>query len=420
MGDLAKALNYYLGSAEGKSKEEFVNTFANSVLVEKSGIIPLENSSLLSRTKILNEIRDVQHPITDSSELISNTTKVFELSKRLDSISTDIFVGRGPTNDVVLADPAVSKSHFRFISIPETKHYQLADMFSTNGTYINGKKVDPFEKHQVEDRDAISFGTEYQLVYYSPRAFYEVLICLKDNESKDREQKQTADDLALLLNSIDNRTTDLTEVALEEESLMDDIDLDGGKDLAWLDSGLFEGDDFEADIEAPDDSARGSTEIEIKELDSGTMLDNQGEEEEMLTEKEVVISKDEIAMTGTSNDGSVQGADKTPTQPATTPEVEDTIPLDDAMGKEQATEAVPAIDDQPSKDPSREYRLLNEVEEKGGEGERPTSDVLDNELGTLLNKRMETIVTRLLEERMPAIVEPIVSETIKKLLLSMK
>ena len=156
VGDLAKALNYYLGSAEGKSKEEFVNTFANSVLVEKSGIIPLENSSLLSRTKILNEISDVQHPITDSSELISNTAKVFELSKRLDSVSTDIFVGRGPTNDVVLADPAVSKSHFRFISIPETKHYQLVDMFSSNGTYLNGKKIYPFEKHQVEDHDEIS------------------------------------------------------------------------------------------------------------------------------------------------------------------------------------------------------------------------------------------------------------------------
>ena len=99
---------------------------------------------------------------------------------------------------------------------------------------------------------------------------------------------------------------------------------------------------------------------------------------------------------------------------------EDTITLDDAMGKEQATEAVPAIDDQPSKDSSKDYQLVNEVEEKGGEGERPTSDPLDNELGTLFNKRMEAIMTRLLEERLPAIVEPIVSETIKKLLLSMK
>ena len=68
MGDFAKALIYYPEFAEGTSKEEFINAFACSVLVEKSGIIPLDNPSFLSRTNILNDIRDVQHPITDSSE----------------------------------------------------------------------------------------------------------------------------------------------------------------------------------------------------------------------------------------------------------------------------------------------------------------------------------------------------------------
>ena len=134
----------------------------------------------------------------------------------------------------------------------------------------------------------------------------------------------------------------------------------------------------------------------------------------MLTEKEVVSSKDDAAMTGTSKDGAVQGTDKTLTGPATTP-------LDEAMEEIiQAKEAVPAIDDQLSIDPSSDYELVNEVEEKGGEGEKPNSDALANELGTLLNKRMEAIVTRLVEERMPAIVEPIILETVKKLLLSME
>ena len=246
---------------------------------------------------------------------------------------------------------------------------------------------------------------------------------LKNNESKDREQKQTADDdLALLLDSNDKETTDLTEVVLEEESLLDATALDVEKDLGWLDSGLFEGSDLELDLEAPDDSARASTEIETKEQDSGTKLDNQGGEEKMLTEKEVVSSKDDAAMTGASKDGAVQGTDKTLTGPATTPELEATRPLDEAMEEIiQAKEEVPAIDDQLSIDPSSsDYELVNEVEEKGGEGEKLNSDALANELGTLLNKRMEAIVTRLVEERMSAIVEPIVLETIKKLLISME
>ena len=176
VGNNDKTLDYYLEPAEGMSEDKFITTFAYSVLVEKSGIVSLEHSSLLSGTKILNDTCDLLQPITDSTELISNKAKVFELRKRSSSLVTDIFVGRGPTNDIILANPSVSKSHLRFIPIPRTGHYQLVDMFSSNGTYLNGKKIYPFQKHQVEDQDEISFGTEYQLIYYSPLAFYEMLI----------------------------------------------------------------------------------------------------------------------------------------------------------------------------------------------------------------------------------------------------
>ena len=440
--DFAKTLTYYLESAEGKSKEEFINTFVYSVLVEKSGIISSDHSSLLDTTDVLNDNREVQHPNTDSSEPIGNKPKVFELRKRLDSVATDIFVGRAPINDIVLADSSISRSHFRLIPIPGTDHYRLADMFSSNGTYLNGKKIDPFEKHQVEDHDQISFGAEYQLVYYSPRAFYEMLTGLKDNESKEEKQKQTADDFASLLESIAKETTDLTEVVLEEESLLGDMALSGEDDLAWLDSGVFEGIDFESDLEAPDDSASASTEIDTKGQDSGTKLDNQGGEEKMMTEKDVVSSKDDAAIKDMSKDGADQGTDKKLTVPATKPELKGPRPVDDAV-QEVIQEAgeVPAIDDQSFNNPSSDSELVKEVEEKGGEGEKPSSDALANKLGTLLNKRMEAIATRLVEERMsaivdpmnkrmeviaahlveermPAIVEPIILDTINKLLIS--
>jgi pSer/pThr/pTyr-binding forkhead associated (FHA) protein len=161
------------------SEDDFITTYPWSVLVEKSGIDYLEHSSLLSVTKILNDTRDVLNPSTVTTELTSNKAKVFELRKQSGSLVNDIFVGRAPTNDIVLANPSVSKSHLRFISIPRTKHYHLVDMFSSNGTYLNGKKINPFEKHQVEDHDEISFGVEYHLIYYSPQAFHEMLIGLR-------------------------------------------------------------------------------------------------------------------------------------------------------------------------------------------------------------------------------------------------
>jgi pSer/pThr/pTyr-binding forkhead associated (FHA) protein len=292
-------------------------------------------------------------------------------------------------------------------------------MFSTNGTYLNGKKIDPFEKHQVDDHDEISFGANYQLVYYSPGAFYEMLIGLKNNESKDAKQQQTADDLARLLYSIDKETIDPTEVVLEEESLLDDMALSGEDDLAWLDSGLFEGDDFESDLEAADDSASASTEIETKEQDSGTKLENQGGEGKMLSEKDMLIIKDNNAVKETSKDKAPQGTDKPLPGPATTPEVEVPRSLDDAMEEVfQATGEAPAVDDQSSNNPFSDSEFVNEFEGKGDEDERPNLDDLANKLNTLMNKRIETIATRLVEERMPAIVEPIILETIKKLLIS--
>ena len=179
MANNAKALTCYLEPAEGKSEEEFIKTFIYPVIVEKSGIVSLDHSSLLSGTKIISDIRNVLYPITDSFELNTNKAKVFELRKRSAYLVNDIFVGRAPTNDIVLADPSVSKSHLRFISIPGSNRHQVVDMFSTNGTYLNGRKIYPFEKHQVEDHDEISFGAEYKVVYYSPQAFYEMLIGLK-------------------------------------------------------------------------------------------------------------------------------------------------------------------------------------------------------------------------------------------------
>ena len=128
----------------GISEDEFITTYAYSVLVEKSAIVTLENSSLLSVTKILNDARDVLHPITDFSEPIRNKAKVFGLRKRSGFLVNDIFFGRKPTNEIVLPNPSVSKSHLRFISIPRPKYYQLVDMFSSNYTYVNGKKINQF------------------------------------------------------------------------------------------------------------------------------------------------------------------------------------------------------------------------------------------------------------------------------------
>ena len=170
-----KTVAYYLEQAQSMEEEEFTTTFNHPVLIEKLGVFPHEALSLLSGTVIVQNNFDVTKLAAEAVEQDILTAKVFPLRKRPGSMGTDIFVGRAPTNDIILASRSVSKSHAQFTPIPDTGTYEIADMFSSNGTFLNDQKIHPFEKHQVNDRDKIRFGPDYLLIYCSPRAFYEVL-----------------------------------------------------------------------------------------------------------------------------------------------------------------------------------------------------------------------------------------------------
>ena len=71
-------------------------------------------------------------------------------------------IGRGSTNDVVLGDDSVSKEHAKIKYIEDADTYKIYDLVSTNGTYVNDKKVEaPIE---LKDGDTITIG-EIELLF---------------------------------------------------------------------------------------------------------------------------------------------------------------------------------------------------------------------------------------------------------------
>ena len=232
---------------------------------------------------------------------------------------------------------------------------------------------------------------------------------LKDNESKDREQEQTADDLAHLLDSIDKETTDLTEVVLEEESLLDDTALDVEKDLGWLDSGLFEGDDLELDLKSVADSARASTEIESKEQDSknemDTSVDTEDDDGNIMVDKEVTNElSEETAVVDSSNElASIMNKK-----------------IEEVVGR-LVEKRISAFAKEPAKNLAEDHESESTVEgQRDTDREKIGSDASANELAGLMSERIEMIAARLLKEQMPVIAERIILETMRKILLSMK
>jgi pSer/pThr/pTyr-binding forkhead associated (FHA) protein len=86
-----------------------------------------------------------------------------------------LFVGRSSNNDIVLDNERVSKLHAYFCQIPGSEKFQLVDMNSTNGTFLNGQKLAPSVKQNLEDADVVSFGPETRLEFFSSTGFCQLL-----------------------------------------------------------------------------------------------------------------------------------------------------------------------------------------------------------------------------------------------------
>jgi pSer/pThr/pTyr-binding forkhead associated (FHA) protein len=66
---------------------------------------------------------------------------------------TTITIGRHPESNMVLADPNVSRNHAEIR--PQGDRYVVVDLGSTNGTRVNGVRVDT---QILEDGDELTFG----------------------------------------------------------------------------------------------------------------------------------------------------------------------------------------------------------------------------------------------------------------------
>ena len=66
-------------------------------------------------------------------------------------------VGRASDNELNLNDASVSKIHAALMMTSEGT-IVVADTGSTNGTYINGRRIAYGESRQIEEGDVLGFG----------------------------------------------------------------------------------------------------------------------------------------------------------------------------------------------------------------------------------------------------------------------
>lgn len=76
---------------------------------------------------------------------------------------SEIHVGRTLNNEFVIAHPSVSKRHARIVN--EGDEYLVADLESSNGTFVEGKRV---SSSRLIDGCEVRFG-RVNYIYRAPR-----------------------------------------------------------------------------------------------------------------------------------------------------------------------------------------------------------------------------------------------------------
>lgn len=82
-----------------------------------------------------------------------------QMSEEFDLAAESFTIGRKADNQLAIDDPVVSSHHARIIKI-HAVHF-IEDLNSTNGTYVNGKRI---ERHQLHDTDVITVG-RHRLIF---------------------------------------------------------------------------------------------------------------------------------------------------------------------------------------------------------------------------------------------------------------
>lgn len=115
--------------------------------------------------------------------------KAFHIGERMASI------GRGVANYIQVDDETSSQRHALLIGTPNTM--QISDMNSSNGTFVNGRKLGSNEEYTLQNGDEIKLGDT--VFIYQRSGAYEDAALAQQKKVDDTEQTKAAMSVSDLL-----------------------------------------------------------------------------------------------------------------------------------------------------------------------------------------------------------------------------
>ena len=98
------------------------------------------------------------HEVAETVVELNSSPLVLELRKRAPG-ATEITVGRGPDNDIILEEATVSRTHALFRKEPHTGMWHVVDAERHNGTFLAGVIIVPGRPMPLFERMDVIYET---------------------------------------------------------------------------------------------------------------------------------------------------------------------------------------------------------------------------------------------------------------------
>ena len=126
----------------------------------KKYILTKGQSLVIGSEEVVYKIQGNSH-----REKIDTDNILSSISGKYPEITKDGIVGRSQESDIVIDNKNISRKHLRVDFLNDCIY--ITDLESANGTYINGKKISPNQKMELQKGQNLVIGSEdvvYQLV----------------------------------------------------------------------------------------------------------------------------------------------------------------------------------------------------------------------------------------------------------------
>jgi hypothetical protein len=121
-------------------------------------------------------------------ELVSGSSEVYLLRQQAEHVGERgdrIFVGRAKRNDVVIRDDTISSIHVHIAPLDD-EHAMIVDCRTSNGTYLNGTRLEPNRQENLASGDCVRLGQ--RMMFFLGRNSLRVFLKLRLADALARHQ----------------------------------------------------------------------------------------------------------------------------------------------------------------------------------------------------------------------------------------